>query len=238
VAVPHPVVYTLLPDLLNGCEIPQGHHNVGPVLPASLEVTSAQEDRFTASGLRAWCDAEDAPIVYVSFGSMLRSGSVAGGIARRLLDAIADGPWRILIAAAPELLQGCVEALPQARIRAESWVPQSAVLAHPRVRAFVSHCGATSMNEAVLHAVPVVAMPCFDDQFYNAMSAVASGIAAAELPKHSFTAEAAQSAVRAALGEDAQGRLREASKRLRALDGLGEAVAVAEAAIQAARGLE
>lgn len=33
------------------------------------------------------------------------------------------------------------------------------VLGHPNTRAFVSHCGVHSVNEAAFHGVPVVAVP-------------------------------------------------------------------------------
>ena len=234
-AVPHPVLYTLLPDLLEGCEIPEGRRNVGPVLPSDFGVTEAQAERFVAGGLQAWCDAEVSPIVYVSLGSMIRSGPLAANIAKRLLQAIAEGPWRVLMAVAPELVEGCIDSLPPGRARAEAWVPQSAVLAHPAVQAFVSHCGATSVNEAVLHAVPVICVPFFDDQFFNAASAVASGFGVAQLPKHSFTAEAVCSAVRTAVeSEGARASVLAASERLRGMRGLAEVVAEAEAAIEAA----
>mmetsp|Transcript_131903 Transcript_131903/g.328918 ORF Transcript_131903/g.328918 Transcript_131903/m.328918 type:complete len:437 (+) Transcript_131903:74-1384(+) len=235
-AVPHPLVYTILPDLLEGCEIPAGRRNVGPVLPHDLRVTKAQEDRFAASGLQAWCAAEDSPIVYVSLGSMIRSGPLAASIISRLLQAITQGPWRVLIAAAPELVEGCIENLRPGHVRAEAWVPQSAVLAHPKVRAFVSHCGATSVNEAVLNGVPIICLPFFDDQYFNAASAVTSGIAVAQLPKLSFTAEAMRCAVRTALeSEEVRASVQAASERLRRTHGLAEVVAEAEAAIKIAQ---
>jgi len=49
-----------------------------------------------------------------------------------------------------------------------SWFPQPLVLSHPRTKAFITHCGASSMYEAVHNAVPVLALPLFYDQFTNA----------------------------------------------------------------------
>ena len=43
-------------------------------------------------------------------------------------------------------------------------VPQQAVLAHPRTRLFVTHCGMHGVLEAVHHGVPMVGMPVFIDQ--------------------------------------------------------------------------
>jgi len=233
-AVPHRVLYTLLPDLLEGVAIPEGRRVTGPVMMRGGEVTEEQQAAFASSGLQAWCDSAETPIVYVSFGSMARSGHVQP-VARKLLEAIAGGPWRVIVAANPMLFEG--HALPST-IRLEGWVPQSAVLAHPKVRAFVSHCGATSINEAVMHSVPIVALPLFDDQYFNAKAIVSCGAAVAELPK-SFAPEAALAAVRRAVeSEEAAAEAQAASRRLRECDGLAAVIEEAEAAIAAAKLLD
>lgn len=47
------------------------------------------------------------------------------------------------------------------------WLPQQAILAHPNVRVFMSHCGKNSMNEARMHGVPILGMPVQGEQHLN-----------------------------------------------------------------------
>ncbi|CAL5226014.1 g8820 [Coccomyxa viridis] len=55
-------------------------------------------------------------------------------------------------------------------------VPQNDVLAHPNLRAFLSHVGVNSMYEAIYHGRPVVALPMLGDQASNADKIVAKGL--------------------------------------------------------------
>ncbi|KAL3084220.1 hypothetical protein niasHS_009708 [Heterodera schachtii] len=54
---------------------------------------------------------------------------------------------------------------------------QKSLLMHPKMRAFVSHCGFNSVNEAVQFGVPILAIPLLGDQLYNAIMARVKGIA-------------------------------------------------------------
>jgi UDP:flavonoid glycosyltransferase YjiC (YdhE family) len=62
-------------------------------------------------------------------------------------------------------------------VHALEWVQQASILAHPKTRGFISHVGLNSYNEAAHYGVPIVAIPCFGDQFGNSVIAVKRGIA-------------------------------------------------------------
>lgn len=48
------------------------------------------------------------------------------------------------------------------------WLSQQDILAHPKIRAFISHGGLLSTQEAVYYAVPSIVFPVFAEQDYNA----------------------------------------------------------------------
>ncbi|XP_039824464.1 soyasaponin III rhamnosyltransferase-like [Panicum virgatum] len=51
---------------------------------------------------------------------------------------------------------------------AMGWVPQTTVLAHAAVGAFLTHCGRSSLTEGLLHGHPLIMLPIFGDQEPNA----------------------------------------------------------------------
>ncbi|PAV65696.1 hypothetical protein WR25_17215 [Diploscapter pachys] len=52
------------------------------------------------------------------------------------------------------------------------WMPQSDILAHPRLRLFVTHGGINGLLEAIRLAVPLLLVPQFADQFRNAKNVI------------------------------------------------------------------
>ena len=58
-----------------------------------------------------------------------------------------------------------------------AWLPQNDLVGHANTRVLVTHCGKNGQYEALYHAVPVVCMPIFTDQPYNAERMRVKGLA-------------------------------------------------------------
>ncbi|KAL3078540.1 hypothetical protein niasHT_036888 [Heterodera trifolii] len=68
-------------------------------------------------------------------------------------------------------------SFPYKNVHPVKWMDQKSLLMHPKMRAFVSHCGLNSVSEAVQFGVPILAIPLLADQLYNAIMARVKGIA-------------------------------------------------------------
>lgn len=55
------------------------------------------------------------------------------------------------------------------------WLPQDDILAHPKVKLFITHAGKGGITEAQYHGKPMLALPVFGDQPSNAERMVADG---------------------------------------------------------------
>ncbi|KAH9513859.1 hypothetical protein Btru_031580 [Bulinus truncatus] len=60
-------------------------------------------------------------------------------------------------------------------IMAAAWVPQNDLLGHPNTKVFISHCGKNGQYEALYHGVPILCLPMYGDQWYNARRGSAKG---------------------------------------------------------------
>lgn len=56
-----------------------------------------------------------------------------------------------------------------------SWLPQSDILGHPNVKAFISHGGLLGSTEAIYYGIPIIGVPFFGDQNLNVKRASQAG---------------------------------------------------------------
>ncbi|KAK9870196.1 hypothetical protein WA026_006280 [Henosepilachna vigintioctopunctata] len=62
-------------------------------------------------------------------------------------------------------------------VMVKKWLPQADILAHPNMRAFISHGGLGGNTESVYHGVPMVGIPFYGDQRMNIQVAKSAGYA-------------------------------------------------------------
>ncbi|CAH0395980.1 unnamed protein product [Bemisia tabaci] len=63
-------------------------------------------------------------------------------------------------------------------ILTQTWMPQESILAHPKVRVFITQGGLQSFQEAVHYGVPTVGIPWFGDQECIVSKMVDAGVGA------------------------------------------------------------
>ncbi|GAA3337338.1 glycosyltransferase [Amorphoplanes nipponensis] len=140
------------------------------LLPPHVFLGSAVRTESVPGDVQEWLDADDRPLVYVSFGSFLSArGDVLTTVltALRSLDvrvAVATGSARDLPAPGPDWL-------------VRDFLPQTALLA--RAALAVTHGGNNSVTEALTFGVPMLVLPFSTDQFAGAAAIERSGAGAA-----------------------------------------------------------
>jgi len=103
---------------------------------------------------------EGMPVVYVSYGTVVRL--TPERVAATLMALTSERHYTLW--ALPKKQQvGLPDALPPG-VMIHHWIPTARALAHPRVKAFVSHCGGNSATESMAMGVPLIGYPQFGDQ--------------------------------------------------------------------------
>ena len=141
--------------------------------------TAAPVHRFrnrpgeAASDLGDWWTGIEAPLVYVTFGTVTASMGLFPDLYLAAIAAVADLPVRALVtlgeAGDPDILK----PLP-ANVHVERYWPQHGIL--PHASAMVGHGGFGTTMAGLAHGVPMVVMPLFAlDQHYNARAVARAG---------------------------------------------------------------
>ncbi|XP_063697845.1 UDP-glycosyltransferase UGT5-like [Culicoides brevitarsis] len=143
---------------------------VKPNLPNVIDVSGLQMSSEPAplpSDIKTWIDEAKNGLIFVSFGTNVKSKDLRTEKRQILINNFAKLKERVLWKFEdPSLLPH----LPP-NVMIKKWLPQNDILAHPNTKLFVSHMGIGGFNEAMYHAVPVVALPFGGDQGFNAEKA-------------------------------------------------------------------
>jgi UDP:flavonoid glycosyltransferase YjiC (YdhE family) len=112
-----------------------------------------------------WWPGDDRPLVYVTFGSVAGQMQFFPDLYRAAIDALAPLPIRVLATVGRECDPAELGELPDG-VHVERWVPQADVM--PHAAAIVCHGGFGTIRIGLTAGVPLVVLPLFADQPYNA----------------------------------------------------------------------
>ncbi|XP_076058494.1 UDP-glucosyltransferase 2-like isoform X1 [Oratosquilla oratoria] len=104
----------------------------------------------------------DFGFIYFGLGSVFQTSDMPEKDRRALVRGLGRLKQRVLW----KWNEGHMEDLPP-NVRVAKWLPQQDILAHPKIRLFISHGGINSLQEALHHNVPIIGMPMFSDQSHN-----------------------------------------------------------------------
>jgi len=109
-------------------------------------------------------------VYFVSMGTVVGTAAWAkemmDGFYQRVFEAFDGEPGTTVVVSVGRGQP--IESLPTppANYIVRNWVPQNALLRISTL--FFTHCGMNSTNEAIFAGLPMVCMPCFGDQNFNA----------------------------------------------------------------------
>nr|BAD29722.1 UDP-glucose glucosyltransferase [Catharanthus roseus] len=153
--------------------------HIGPFLLCNKLQAEDKAQRGKKSAIDAdeclnWLDSKQPnSVIYLCFGSMANlnsaqlheiatalesSGQNFIWVVRKCVDEENSSKW---------FPEGFEERTKEKGLIIKGWAPQTLILEHESVGAFVTHCGWNSTLEGICAGVPLVTWPFFAEQFFN-----------------------------------------------------------------------
>ncbi|CAG4952911.1 unnamed protein product [Colias eurytheme] len=129
------------------------------------------ESKPLTGDLRKFIDEAEHGVVYISFGSVIKSSVMPDDKLQAILGAMSEFPQRFIWK-----WESKTKLLDENKLYLAKWLPQVDILGHPKTLAFLSHGGMGGTTEAIHFGVPMVAVPVFGDQPSNAAAIEESGL--------------------------------------------------------------
>ncbi|XP_047312592.1 UDP-glucosyltransferase 29-like [Impatiens glandulifera] len=146
----------------------------------------AEGDAISESGkhVMEWLDKkEKGSTVLVSFGSECylskeEREEMAYGLEQSTVNFIwvIQFPFEERISVEESVPEGFLKRVGERGLVVDKWVPQARILAHENTGGFITHCGWSSVTEAIGFGVPIIAMPVQYDQPINVRLVVNAGV--------------------------------------------------------------
>lgn len=144
-----------------------------PNMPNMIEVGGLHidEPKSLPDDVRAFVEGAEYGVIYVSLGAYVRSAKLPLSLRQDILHTFHGLKERVLWRWDDPDMRG-----KPSNVMIRKSFPQNDILAHSKVKLFVTHGGALSISEAVYHGRPIVGIPFLGYQMLNVKRAVNQGL--------------------------------------------------------------
>lgn len=109
--------------------------------------------------IKQFIENSEHGVIYFSLGSNVKSSEMPKESRQIFLDVFSELKQRVIWKFEDEN----VPKLPP-NVMVRKWLPQPDILAHPKIKVFITHGGLFGTQEGVYNAVPMLGMPFYCDQ--------------------------------------------------------------------------
>ncbi|KAH8263755.1 hypothetical protein KR044_013415, partial [Drosophila immigrans] len=152
---------------------------IRPLVPANVQIGGIQikeKPDPLPEDIAQFLDGAEHGGVLLSLGSNIKGTAVKPEVVQAMFKVLSSLKQRVVWKwEDPNNTPG-----KSANILYKKWLPQDDILAHPKLRLFITHAGKGGITEAQYHGVPMVALPIFGDQPTNAENMQKSGYGIAQ----------------------------------------------------------
>ncbi|BES92674.1 glucuronosyltransferase [Nesidiocoris tenuis] len=135
-----------------------------PMNPSTIEIGGINifPPKELPQDLQTLMDNAKDGVIFFSMGSVLKGTSMS--------DDKRDAFLRVFAELKEIVLWKWEGDLPNkpANLHTSPWFPQRDIFAHPNLKLFIGHCGLLGVHEAITEALPIICLPMFGDQPFNA----------------------------------------------------------------------
>ncbi|KAJ8951683.1 hypothetical protein NQ318_012225 [Aromia moschata] len=147
--------------------------NIKPVVPAFVDISGIhlQPEKPLPKDLKDLLDNAKEGVIYFSLGTNVKPYHMPKQKLQQFLDAFAELPYKVLWKAEGDIVHN------RSNIVTRKWFPQQDILRHPNVRLFITQGGLQSIDESLQGKTPMLMIPFYADQFFNARKMIDNGVA-------------------------------------------------------------
>jgi glucuronosyltransferase len=97
--------------------------------------------------------------IYFSMGSIVKIQDMPQLMLQDFIKVFARIKQKVIWKSEEDKIEGLSK-----NVKLVKWAPQQDLLAHPKIKIFLTHGGFLSMEEAIYHGVPLIGFPLYGDQ--------------------------------------------------------------------------